>query len=156
VQVQEIMTREVTAASLEMNAAQAAEVMWNKNCGSLPVIADGGRVVGIVTDRDLFIALGTQNRRPADVPLGEIMRPSPSVCSPEEDLHRALDTMAKERVRRLPVVDESGMLQGVLSIDDVIVRTKAIFTDDGILRTLKIICEAQTNAQAPRGELVTA
>jgi len=156
VQVQDIMTRDVASALPLMNAAEAAEIMWNRNCGSLPVVADGGQVIGMVTDRDLFIALGTQNRRAADLAVGEIMHVNPSVCSPQEDLRHALQTMARQRVRRLPVVDESGVLQGILSIDDAVARAGAMLADDGILGALKAICEAQTKQGAPNIQLATA
>lgn len=82
-QVQEIMTKDVSCCSPATNAAAVAEMMWTHNCGSLPVVDDGGRVVGIVTDRDLFIALGTKNQRPAELPVGEMMTQDVSLCAPE-------------------------------------------------------------------------
>jgi len=145
-QVQEIMTQEVSCGSLETNAAAAAEIMWTRNCGVLPIVADGGRVVGIVTDRDLFIALGTQNRRPADLEMREIMRPEPVSCAPGDEVRQALRTMAKEKVHRLPVVDESGTLKGILSLDDVLARTDSALKDETI-RALKTISEHQKTAR---------
>ena len=150
-QVQEIMTHEVSCAQPETNAAAAAELMWTNDCGSLPVVEDGRRVIGMVTDRDLFIALGTQNKRASDLTVGEIMRANPSVCSPEDDLTKALITMAEGRMHRLPVVDETGTLRGILSIDDVIARTESTLKDQ-VLRTLKAVCsrpshEARAAAQ---------
>lgn len=100
--VSEIMTTEVCCGSPGTNAAAAAEMMWTKNCASLPIVEDGGQVVGIVTDRDLFIALGTQNRRPAELPLGEMMRRDPAVCAPSDDVRKALKTMASEQIRAYP------------------------------------------------------
>src|SRR5215471_17753465 len=121
-QVAEIMTKDVCSCSPGMNAATAAELMWNKNCGSLPIVEDGGRVVGIVTDRDLFLALGTSNRRPAELPLGEIMHKDLALCNPGNDVRNALKTMAQRQLRRLPVVDEAGNLTGILSLGDVVLR----------------------------------
>jgi CBS domain-containing protein len=138
-QVQEIMTHEVSCAQPETNAAAAAELMWTNDCGSLPVVEDGRRVIGMVTDRDLFIALGTQNKRASDLTVGEIMRVNPSVCSPRDDLRNALMTMAEDRVHRLPVVDETGALRGILSIDDVIARSDSTLKDQ-VLRTLEAVC----------------
>jgi CBS domain-containing protein len=130
------------------NAAAVAEIMWTKNCGSLPIVEDSGRVVGMVTDRDLFIALGTQNRIPSEVLVGEIMHSEPAVCAPEDDIRHALKTMAKEQVQRLPVVDASGALKGIISIDDVLVRTDGVFKDDTI-RTLKAISERLSRSTQP-------
>jgi len=142
-QVQDIMTREVASCGPLCNAAEAAELMWTKNCGSVPVVADGGHLVGIITDRDLFIALGTQNRKPAELAVGEIMRTNPAVCGLGDDVRNALNTMAQEMVHRLPVVDESGVLNGILSIDDVLARTNSIFKDD-VFRVLKAISDHQS------------
>ena len=61
-QVEDVMTWGAACCNPGTNAAAAAEIMWTEDCGFLPVLEDSGRVVGIVTDRDLFIALGTQNR----------------------------------------------------------------------------------------------
>ena len=121
--------------------------MWRWNCGALPVVTDGNRLIGIITDRDLFIALGTQYRKPAEVSVGEIMHANPTCCGPADDLQQALSTMASQHVRRLPVVDPSGSLQGMLSIDDVIARTKVGSGGNGVLRNLKAICEAQAKPE---------
>jgi CBS domain-containing protein len=156
--VQDIMTQEVSCGSPATNAAAAAEIMWTKNCGSLPIVEDGGRVVGMITDRDLFIALGTQNRRASELLVGEIMRREPAVCAPEDDIRNALKTMAKQQIQRLPVVDASGALKGILSIDDVLLHTDAVFKDDTI-RTLKLICERlsrSTQQEAVQGKPATA
>jgi len=110
-QVREIMTKDVSSCSPGTNAAAAGEKMWNKGCGSLPVIERSGRVIGMITDRDLFIALATQNRRAADLLVGEVMRRELSVCRPGDEVRQALKIMAKHRVHRLPVVDETGALQ---------------------------------------------
>jgi CBS domain-containing protein len=139
--VEEIMTKDVSYCTPGTNAAAAAEIMWTRNCGSLPIVEDGGRVVGLVTDRDLFIALGTQNRRPADLPVGEIMNRDLSVCAPGDDLRQALKTMAEKQSHRLPVVNENGALQGILSIDDIVSRAEADGLSKDVLKTMKAICD---------------
>ena len=142
-QVQEIMTKDVSCCSPATNAAAAAELMWTQNCGSLPVVDDGGRIVGIVTDRDLFIALGTKNQRPAELCVGEMMTGDISLCAPEDDLQTALRRMAQKQVHRLPVVDRSGALKGLLSIDDVVVNTQSDSLSKEILNTMKAVCAHQ-------------
>ena len=138
-QVQDIMTKDVSCCSPATNAAAAAEMMWKRNCGVLPVIEDGGRLVGMVTDRDLFIALGTQNRRPADLPVGEIMNTEVALCAAADDLGTALKLMAAKQVQRLPVVGESHALEGMLSIDDVL-RAPTDGLSSVVLKTLRQIC----------------
>ena len=106
--VKELMTKDVSFCSPGTNAAAAAEIMWTRDCGVLPVLEDSGQVVGVVTDRDLFIALGTQNHNASELPVGTIMHREPAVCAPDDDVRNALKTMARQQVHRLPVVDESG------------------------------------------------
>lgn len=142
--IEDLMTKDVSFCNPGTSAAAAAEIMWNRDCGVLPVLDDSGRVVGVVTDRDLFIALGTSNRSASELPVGEIMRREPAVCAPDHDVRTALKTMAQRRVHRLPVVNRSGALEGILSMNDVVLHAKAgadgIFKDD-VIRTLKAIGE---------------
>lgn len=145
-QVKDIMTRDVSCASPETNAAAAAELMWTGNCGSLPIVEEGGHVVGMITDRDLFIALGTQNRKPAELTLQEIMQPSPAVCHPTDNLKRVLHTMAQHHVHRLPVV-ESGVLKGVVSIHDFLLKTDSAL-HDALIDTMKVLSQPQAHSAA--------
>jgi CBS domain-containing protein len=146
--VEEIMTKDVSYCAPGTNAAAAAELMWTKNCGSLPVVEDGGHVVGMVTDRDLFIALGTQNRRPADLAVGELMNRDLAICAPGDDLRQALKTMAEKQYHRLPVVDENGVLKGILSIDDIVLRAEADGLSKDVLKAMKAICDRDNRGAA--------
>ncbi len=150
-QVEDLMTKDVSFCNPGTSAAAAAEIMWTRDCGVLPVLGDSDRVVGIVTDRDLFIALGTGNRPASELPVGEIMQREPAVCAPDDDVRNALRTMAQQRVHRLPVVNKSGALEGMLSMNDVVLRAKpgtdGVFKDD-VIRTLKAICEHRKPAKS--------
>lgn len=145
--VEEIMTKDVSSCAPATNAAAAAEIMWNKNCGSLPIVEDGGRVVGMVTDRDLFIALGTRNERAGDLQVGEIMNHDVSLCAPDDDIRAALTTMATKQIHRLPVVDRDGALQGILSIDDVVLRAQSDGLSKEVLKTMKAVCDRPNHAR---------
>lgn len=148
-QVQEIMTEDVSFCSPGTNAAAAAEIMWNRNCGAIPVVADGGGVVGMVTDRDLLIALGTSNRHASDVAVSEVMNKDLALCAPDDNIREALKTMAQRQLHRLPVVDENGALKGILSLDDIALRmadTDSLAKD--LLKTLKAICDRQNQRAA--------
>jgi CBS domain-containing protein len=150
-QVKELMTKDVSFCNPGTNAAAAAEIMWTRDCGVLPVLEDSGQVVGVVTDRDLFIALGTQNYSASELPVGSIMHREPAMCAPDDDVRKALKTMAQQQVHRLPVVDESGELKGILSMSDVVLQAKSetngVFKDD-VIRTLMAICEHRQPAQS--------
>jgi CBS domain-containing protein len=136
------MTRGVAFCSPGTNAAAAAEIMWTQDCGLLPVVEDSGQVAGIVTDRDLFIALGTKNRSASELAVGEVMHREPSICAPGDDVRNAMRTMAERGIYRLPVVDESGTLRGVLSMDDVVLQVHPEHYDafnGAVIQTLKAI-----------------
>jgi CBS domain-containing protein len=117
---QDIMTPNVEACSPSTDLATVAMVMWRNVCGIVPVIDEDRRVVGVVTDRDICIAVATRHERPDDVRVEDIMSRHVQGVRPEDDLRRALQTMRVHRVHRLPVVDAGGTLLGVLSITDLV------------------------------------
>lgn len=123
-QVKEIMTRTVATCRPETNLAAAVEIMLNRNCGILPVVNDQNNVVGVVTDRDICIALGTRNRLPGEIPVSEVTSGKVISCRPEDEIHHVLGLMAEGKVRRLPVINEKGVVEGILSMDDVLLHSE--------------------------------
>jgi CBS domain-containing protein len=117
--VSSLMIDLTATCKMTTNLCEIAEIMWKENCGFLPVVNIQDKVVGVVTDRDLFIALGTRNARAAELTAADVTCGRAYSCGPDEDVHLALGTMAKERVRRLPVLNKAGHLIGVLSADDI-------------------------------------
>jgi CBS domain-containing protein len=118
--VKDVMTQSAVCCTSDTNAGAAVEILWNRNCGMLPVVGADGTLQGIVTDRDICIALGTRNRLPGDLTVGEMATKTVVTCNPDDEIHEALNTMAEKRVRRLPVIDRQGVPQGILSMDDII------------------------------------
>jgi CBS domain-containing protein len=98
--------------------------MRQNNCGFLPVVGDGGNVIGVFADRDMCIALGTRNRQPSDVRVWDVMPRKLFACTEGDDVHCALKTLCAARIRRLPVIDRDGALVGVLSIDDIVLHAR--------------------------------
>jgi predicted transcriptional regulator len=96
--------------------------MREADYGTLPVIDSHGELVGIITDRDICLALAGTNRNALHVAVHEVMTRKLFSALLDDDIHSALATMKTARVRRLPVRDESGRLKGILSIEDVIMR----------------------------------
>ena len=140
--VQDVMIRNVRFCSPETNLAAAAETLWKAGCGTLPVV-EKGRVIGMITDRDIAIALGTRNVRPSAVNVRDVSMPKLFYTMTDEDIHVALRTMGAQKVRRLPVVDGKGILQGILCLDDIVLfaEEKGGLTYGDIIDTLKSICE---------------
>ena len=138
--VKDLMTKDVSSCSPENNLAELAKIMRNDRCGALPILDNSGRVTGIITDRDICIALGTKNIRASDVLAREVSSPGCVSCSPCNDVRDALRTMATQEVSRLPVVDEAGQLVGILSIDDIIFRAgggHSCLSDREIIDTMR-------------------
>lgn len=117
--VKDLMTSEPITCSPDTSAADAARLMWDGDCGILPV-AEEGKLVGVVTDRDLYIALATQNRQASQLRIGEVATRSVATCRAEDDVSAALETMKTRRVRRLPVVGFGDAIVGILSLYDVV------------------------------------
>jgi len=122
--VLEVMTGTPYRCRPESNLGAATELMWIGNCGFLPVISDDGRVVGVITDRDICIALGTRGRPSGEITVAEAMSKNVYFCTPQDDVRTALQLMSEGRVRRLPVVTRDGVLVGVVSIDEVLLRAE--------------------------------
>lgn len=136
--VRDVMRVQVAFCSLDTTLAAAIKLMQANSCGFLPVIGEGGNVIGVITDRDMAIALGTRDRKPADVLAREVILPGrytcPKLftCAPDDDIHCVLKTMRSARVRRLPVIDHEGTLVGILSLDDITLRACRLATKQEI------------------------
>ena len=141
--VEEVMTPEPQCCGLATNLAQAAELLWSKDCGVLPVVEDG-KLAGIITDRDICIALGTRHRIAEETAVGEVATRQVQTCSSQDDLHAAMDVMRRARVRRLPVVNQEGKLEGILTLNDI-VRATALnhgaIAHEEVLNTIKAVSE---------------
>jgi CBS domain-containing protein len=123
--VSEVMTAAPEACRPDDNLSEAVALLWNADCGALPVTDHAGHVAGILTDRDICIALGTRNIRASEADVSSVMQTNVHTCQPTEDVLSVLARMGERRVRRMPVVDTVGRLVGVLSINDVVLAAGA-------------------------------
>ena len=122
--VKEVMTGTPYHIPLDANLGMATELMWRGNCGFLPVVDAQKKVCGVLTDRDICVALGTRNQTAGQVLVEEVVQRKVFACNQEDDIHIALQTMREGHVRRLPVVDYNGDLAGVVSMDDLLFRAE--------------------------------
>jgi CBS domain-containing protein len=123
--VKDVMMRTPASCDPNTNLGAAIEILWNRNCGILPVVNAQGKVIGVVTDRDLCIALGTRNCLPGEVTVGQVVSGEVFTCKSDDDIRDALNTIAQKKVRRLPVVNDAGQLEGILSMDNVVLHSEA-------------------------------
>src|SRR5688500_11879164 len=86
------------------------------------MVHDEGRPLGIVTDRDVTLRCGARRESLADIRVSEVMSPNVITAHPNEDVLEVLDRMREHGVRRIPVVDDSGMLAGIITLDDILLH----------------------------------
>ena len=149
--VREVMTRKAIYCGPESTLEEASFLMRKHDCGFLPVIGDGGNVIGVVTDRDMCIALGTRNRKPSDVRVWDVMPHKLFTCMEGDDVHCALKTLRGARVRRLPVIDRDGSLGGIVSIDDIVLHAR-----EHLLRKDISYADVENTYKAIRGRPIIA
>jgi CBS domain-containing protein len=126
----DIMTKDPECCRRDDTAKQAARVMRDRDCGCLPIVDDAGRVVGIVTDRDLAVR-GIASGKDPDTKLNDLMTPVASCCGPDDDLRDVEQKMVELQVRRIPIVDGGGRCIGIVSQADIALAASrdAIVTD---------------------------
>jgi len=126
----------------------AARIMWEHDCGCVPVVDGEGRVIGMVTDRDVCMAAYTQGLPLWAIPVATAMSKEVHACRPDDALLVAERIMREHRVRRLPVVAADGTLAGILSLNDVaqeaarehMPATREV-SAEGLTETLAAVCE---------------
>lgn len=145
----DVMTRQVHTCLPDTNLGLAAMQMYEGDFGVLPVVADGGQVVGMITDRDICMAAASRNEAPSAILVEEVMTREVHSCSPDDEIHRALKTMQERRVRRIPVI-EKGKIMGLLSLNELALKarsgTSSELSAQDVEETLKEISSHSTFA----------
>ena len=117
--VRELMTRKVATVRTAEVLSNAVRLMRERGCGCIAVLGEDDRLVGVLTDRDVCMAALVTDSPLSKLEVGGAMSASLFTCRPEDPIAEAEVTMGRHQVRRLPVVDEHGRLEGILSIDDI-------------------------------------
>jgi len=147
----EVMTIDVGFCHADDNLTKAAQIMWEKDCGIVPVVTAEKRVVGVVTDRDIAIAAATRNRRTSSIKAGEMNFRAVKTCALEDDIKDVLRRMRKYKIKRLCVTNQDKELLGVISLTDILLKAgekksvrKLIFsTLSAIAKPAPIVLEEQ-------------
>ena len=116
--VHEVMTNNPRCVTTETPVSEAAQLMKSEDIGALPVL-EGEQLTGMITDRDIVIQVIAEGKDPRGMPVREVASRELVKVNVDQDLSSALQLMASEQVRRIPVVDDDGRLVGILAQADV-------------------------------------
>ena len=147
--VKDIMTRNPKFCGPRDTLAQVVSMMWEGDCGMLPIVDKSNRVVGVITDRDVALAVWRKDRAPADIRVDQLPLAKLYCCAPTDDVDDALRIMRRAQVRRLPIIDEGEELTGIISMDDLAVHarvpdgTRTGLTPQKVAEALKAICSGE-------------
>lgn len=146
--VKEVMTVVPSTVWITDSLATAAKTMWENDCGILPIIKDSNKVVGVVTDRDICMASAMRERPQSTISVEEVMGREVFSVMPDDDVQKALELMQEHKIRRLPVLNVEGELEGILSMNDLVLRAedtngkkKPPLSFQDVVKTYKAICE---------------
>jgi CBS domain-containing protein len=144
--VREIMTTNPKACTPTTTLSEAAGLMWDEDCGVLPVVADGGRIVGLITDRDICMAAALKNRNLSNIAVDEVISGKVHSTTAEADVQTALGIMREQKIRRLAVVGDDQTLEGIVSMNDIVLNAeenkgkKSAISYADVVNTYKAIC----------------
>lgn len=114
-----VMTQPVSVCQLSDNLEHAARLMWDTDCGAVPIVDDKGRAVAMLTDRDICMAAYTQGKRLCEITVSTAMSKSLKSCRPDDTLDQVERLMTEFQIRRIPVLDDEGRPVGILSLHDL-------------------------------------
>lgn len=139
--ISNLMTPDPVTCLPTTNLAEAAALMLHADCGILPVV-ESGKIRGVVTDRDLFIALGTRDQQPSKVTIAEVMHGALITCGPDDDVDKVLAMMKDHAIRRVPVEGFAGAVIGIVSMNDIVraVGAQRAVRAAAVVDTLQSIC----------------
>lgn len=146
--IADLMKKEVAACGPADSLSEAARLMWENDCGCIPVVDSRGTLVGVLTDRDICMAANFSGGSLGSLAVSTAMSKSVLTCGPDDPPAAAIETMRTRQVRRLPVVDGDDRLVGILSLNDLAreaartrTKKKRDVTPTQIADTLADICE---------------
>ena len=142
--IAEVMTQRPRAVTLQTSVREAAQLMDEEDVGSLPVVEDGERLVGILTDRDVAVRVVGRGLDPNATVVGDVASMEVVALGPDYDLDEALKLMAREQVRRVPIVVRENKLVGMLAQADIARAEKEKTTGEVV----------EAISRAPRGPRV--
>lgn len=125
-QAQDIMSADPVCVTPQTSMEDAARLMKDHDVGVLPVVSEEGsrRLVGVITDRDITVRHVAEGHSSSDCPVSEAMSENVKTCRTDTAVEDVMETMGREQVRRIPIVDERGSLVGMVSQADVVLEAR--------------------------------
>ena len=144
--IRHLMTSDVETCRPDTDLATVVRMMWDRDCGFIPVVDTASILRGVVTDRDICIASATRHVLPEYMSAYQAMTHPVHACLPDDDVTDALAAMKQYKVRRMPVIDSNGTVKGVISINDIVLASEQGFgpAPKEIVSTLAAICAHRT------------
>lgn len=118
------MTSDVGICGLEDDLTKIVGIMRQKDCGVVPVADAENRLAGMITDRDICLAVAARDEKISALKAGEIIGGETASCQPYDKIKSVLKKMSEQQLKRLPVVGRNGEIVGILSISDVLRAAK--------------------------------
>lgn len=118
--VKVIMTTDIGFCNLSDDLTKVALIMWQKDCGIVPLVNEENKVVGMITDRDICIAVASRNKKTSCIKAVEFIKDDIISCAEDDKIEKALKKMKKYKLKRLPVTGKNDELVGILSIADIL------------------------------------
>lgn len=153
----ELMTKEVQSCSAHDNLQRAMQIMWEHDCGVVPVVDAEKKVIGMITDRDVAAAAYTQGRSLWAIPVSTAMANKVHGVRESDSIETVESLMRRVGVRRVPVLDGAGRLKGILSMNDLARHSHRTggkgdgLRADSVVQTLAAVCEPRARGSATAG-----
>ncbi len=141
VRTHEIMTRSVVTVQPNDTVERAAQLMGNNNCGALPVVDNGNRIIGMVTDRDLTIRSTGLGQDPRQARVNDCMTHGSFACHANNSLKDCMRQMSRHQIRRLPVINDHNQVIGIISQADL-ARYTGAYPGHGARRAMADVLSA--------------
>ena len=140
--ISECMCQDVCFVKPDCKVYDAARIMNENHIGCIPVCDDNKTIVGLLTDRDIVLRTVACDKNTKTTPVSEIMTTNVCTCGYEEDITKAQDTMSRNQIRRIPVVDNQNKMVGILTMGDLAHNNKKI-GEENFNATLENICDCK-------------
>jgi CBS domain-containing protein len=159
--IQDIMSHPVITAPINSTAEQIARLMWEFDCGIIPLVNDDGRLAGVITDRDICMAAYTQGKPLGQIAVTSAMSKQVMACHAGDAIETAERLMRDRKIRRVPVLDQEDRVAGVVSMNDIArlaARAKKSGVDRELVETLAAVCQprAAIHAGVPSTDNIVA